>query len=58
MNPLPYAQMKPASIRKKFQEPSFAAKIDRRVIELGVQHLGVTLDEHIAGVARFLTPLD
>lgn len=57
MNPVPYAEMKPSSIRKKFKEPSFAAKIDRRTIEVGVQHLGVPLDEHIANVGRFLAPL-
>jgi predicted hydrolase (HD superfamily) len=58
MNPVPYAEMKPSSIRKKFKEPSFAAKIDRAVIELGVQHLGIPLDEHIANVGRFLAPLN
>jgi len=58
MNPVPYAQMKPSSIKKKFKEPSFAAKIDRATIELGVQHLGVPLDEHIANVAKFLAPLN
>jgi predicted hydrolase (HD superfamily) len=58
MNPVPYAQMKPSSIRKKFKEPSFAAKIDRSTIELGVQHLGLPLDEHIANVGRFLAPLN
>lgn len=57
MNPLPYADMKPASILKKFKEPVFAAKIDRRVIELGVQHLGVPLGEHITNVGQFLAPL-
>jgi predicted hydrolase (HD superfamily) len=58
MNPVPYAEMKPSSIRKKFKEPSFAAKIDRAVIELGVQHLGIPLDEHFANVGRFLAPLN
>lgn len=57
MNPVPYADMKPSSIRKKFKEPAFAAKIDRSVIELGVQHLGIPLEEHIANVGRFLGPL-
>jgi predicted hydrolase (HD superfamily) len=54
MNPVPYGQMKPASIKKKFKEPSFAAKIDRSTIQLGCDHLGVTLDEHIANLVRFL----
>lgn len=58
MNPVAYAAMKPSSIKKKFKEPSFAAKIDRRAIELGVQHLGLPLDDHIAHVGRFLAPLN
>jgi predicted hydrolase (HD superfamily) len=57
MNPVPYGQMKASSIRKKFKEPSFAAKIDRATIELGCQHLGVPLDDHIANLIRFLAPL-
>ena len=57
MNPVPYAQMKPSSILKKFREPSFAAKIDRATIELGVQHLGIPLEQHVANVGRFLAPL-
>jgi predicted hydrolase (HD superfamily) len=57
MNPVPYGQMKPGSVRKKFKEPAFAAKIDRSVIQLGCDHLGVTLDDHIANLVRFLAPL-
>lgn len=58
MNPIAYAAMKPSSILKKFKEPAFAAKIDRSVIELGVQHLGIPLADHIANVGRFLAPLN
>lgn len=57
MNPVRYAEMKPASILKKFKDRGFAAKIDRSTIELGCQHLGVPLDQHVANVARFLAPL-
>ncbi|MBI2498530.1 MAG: HDIG domain-containing protein [Opitutae bacterium] len=57
MNPVPYGQMKPSSIRKKFKEPSFATKIDRSTIQLGCDRLGVPLDEHIANLVRFLAPL-
>ena len=57
MNPIAYAAMKPSSLLKKFREPSFAAKIDRSVIERGVQHLGLPLEEHVANVGRFLGPL-
>jgi predicted hydrolase (HD superfamily) len=57
MNPVRYGEMKPASIAKKFKDRGFAAKIDRATIELGCQHLGIPLDQHIANVARFLAPL-
>jgi predicted hydrolase (HD superfamily) len=57
MNPVGYGEMKPSSIRKKFKEPSFAAKIDRSVIQLGCDHLGIPLDDHIANLVRFLAPL-
>ena len=57
INPVPYGQMKPTSIKKKFKEPSFAAKIDRSVIQLGCDHLAVDLDTHIANMVRFLAPL-
>ncbi len=57
MNPIPYGSMKPSSIRKKFKEPSFAAKIDRSVIQLGCDHFGIPLDDHIANLIRFLAPL-
>ena len=58
MNPVPYGKMKPASIRKKFKEPSFAAKIDRSAIQLGCDKLGVDLDTHIANLVRFLAVLN
>jgi predicted hydrolase (HD superfamily) len=57
MNPVPYGQMKASSIKKKFKDPGFAAKIDRGTIELGCQHLGVPLDDHIANLVKYLGPL-
>ncbi|SDR73644.1 hypothetical protein [Opitutus sp. GAS368] len=57
MNSVPYGQMKPGSIRKKFKDPGFAAKIDRATIQLGCDKLGVSLDDHIANLVRFLGPL-
>jgi predicted hydrolase (HD superfamily) len=57
MNPVRYGEMKPASIKKKFKDGGFAAKVDRSTIELGCQHLGVGIDEHIANLIRFLAPL-
>lgn len=57
MNPVRYGEMKPASVLKKFKDRAFAAKIDRATIELGCEHLGVPLEQHVANVARFLAPL-
>jgi predicted hydrolase (HD superfamily) len=58
MNPVPYGDMKASSIRKKFKDPGFAAKIDRSTIQLGCDKLGVSLDDHIANLIRFLAPLE
>lgn len=57
MNPVPYGQMKPGSIRKKLKDHTFAAKIDRATIQMGCDKLGVDLDTHIANLVRFLAPV-
>lgn len=57
MNPVPYGQMKASSIKKKFKDPSFAAKVDRATIQLGCDKLGVPLDDHIANLIKHLAPL-
>lgn len=54
MNPVPYGEMKVASIRKKVKDTAFAAKIDRATIHVGCEHLGVALDDHIANLIRHL----
>lgn len=54
INPVPYGQMKASSLKKRFGEARFAAKIDRKVIERGCEALGVTVDEHIANLILFL----
>jgi len=58
MNPVRYGDMKVSSIKKKFKDPGFAAKIDRATIQLGCDKLGVALDDHIANLIRFLAPLE
>ena len=58
LNPVPYCQMKASSIRKKVKEPAFAAKVDRTTIYQGCEHLGITVDDHIANVIKFLQALD
>ena len=57
LNPVRYGEMKTKSIKKKIKEPTFAAKVDRQTIFLGCEHLGVTLDEHVDNLIRFLAPL-
>jgi len=57
MNPVRYGDMKASSIKKKFKDPGFAAKIDRNTIQLGCDKLGISLDDHIANLIRFLAPL-
>jgi predicted hydrolase (HD superfamily) len=54
INPIPYGQMKASSLKKRYGEARFAAKIDRKVIERGCQALGVDVDTHIANLVTFL----
>jgi predicted hydrolase (HD superfamily) len=57
LNPIPYGEMKTKSVRKRFDESRFAAKIQRGDILRGCEALGVDLDTHIANIIKFLTPL-
>ncbi len=57
MNPVRYGEMKASSIKKKFKDPGFAAKIDRATVQMGCDKLGVPLDDHIANLVRFFGPL-
>src|SRR3989338_2917453 len=54
INPIPYGQMKVSSLKKRYGESRFAAKIDRKVIDRGCEALGVDLDTHIGNVIKFL----
>lgn len=58
LNPVRYGEMKASSIRKKIKEPAFAAKVDRRTIFLGCEHLGVALDDHVVNLIAFLGGLE
>jgi predicted hydrolase (HD superfamily) len=57
LNPVPYGEVKASSIKKKIKEPAFAAKVDRRTIYLGCEHLGVSLDDHVANLIKFFAVL-
>jgi putative nucleotidyltransferase with HDIG domain len=58
LNPVRYGEMKASSIRKKLKEPAFAAKVDRGTVTRGCEHLGVTVDDHVANLIRFFAALD
>ena len=58
MNPIPYGEMKLKSIKKKLDEKSFAAKIDREGIYSGCQYLGVSPDEHVSNLIDFFKVLE
>ena len=58
LNPVRYGEMKASSIRKKVKEPAFAAKVDRTTIYTGCEHLGLTVDDHIANLIKFLAAFD
>jgi len=58
LNPIPYGEMKAKSVRKRFDEPRFAAKIERATIRRGCEALGVDLDTHIVNLIRFFTSLE
>jgi predicted hydrolase (HD superfamily) len=58
LNPVRYGEMKASSIKKKVKEPAFAAKVDRATIYVGCEHLGVSVDDHVANLIKFLAPLE
>ena len=53
INPIPYKNMKASSLKKRFDEKNFAAKIDRGTIVQGCELLGVDIDTHIANMLKF-----
>lgn len=57
LNPIPFGQMKASSVKKRFNEPKFAAKIERSTITRGCEALGVSLDDHIANLIKFFAIL-
>ena len=57
LNPISYGEMKASSVKKRFNEPKFAAKIERGTIQRGCEALGVTLDDHIQNLVGFFAKL-
>jgi len=58
LNPISYGDMKVKSIKKRLKEKAFAAKIDREIINLGVEKLGIEPDKHISNLISFFSALD
>ncbi len=58
LNPIRYGEMKASSIKKKIKDLAFAAKVDRRTIYLGCEHLGVSIDDHVDNLIRFFSGLE
>jgi predicted hydrolase (HD superfamily) len=54
VNPVPFSQMSAKSVLKRFNEPRFAAKIERGTITRGCEALGVDLETHIGNLIRTL----
>lgn len=50
------ATLTPSSVKKKLKDKAFAAKVDREDVRVGVEGLGVGLDEHIQLVIDALKP--
>ena len=50
------ATLEPKSVKKKLKDKAFAAKVDRQVIQQGVELLGVDLGQHIQFVIDALKP--
>jgi predicted hydrolase (HD superfamily) len=50
------ATLEPKSVKKKLKDKAFAAKVDRQVIQQGVELLGVELGQHIQFVIDALRP--
>lgn len=48
--------LKPKSVKKKLKDKSFAAKVDRDIIRMGIEWLGVEQDPHIQFVIDALRP--
>jgi len=47
MRPEGFKDMKAKSVKKKFKDKSFAAKVDRSDIQFGMDELGVEFNEHV-----------
>ena len=57
VRPQGFDGMKPKSVIKKLKQRSFAAKVDRDEINIGVELLGVTMHEHLEFIIAVLSKM-
>lgn len=53
-----YQNMDVKGVKKKFKDKAFAAKVNRDDIQLGMDELGITLEEHITNLLEILKTFD
>jgi predicted hydrolase (HD superfamily) len=56
VRPVGISTLEPKSVKKKLKDKAFAAKVDRAIIQQGVELLGVELSDHIQFVIDALKP--
>ena len=57
LNPIPYGEMKQSSILKRLKEKTFAPGIKREDIEYGCSKLGVSIEDHVLNLIKFLSQI-
>ncbi len=57
MRPDKLMSLEVKSVKKKLKDKSFAAKVSREDIQMGINELGIPEDEHIAFVIEALKPI-
>jgi predicted hydrolase (HD superfamily) len=57
LNPVPYSDIKPSSIKKRLKDDRFAPGISREHIYKACEDFGITIEEHIENLTKFLGTL-
>ena len=58
MRPTGFEGMEAKSVKKKFKDKAFAAKIDREEIMMGVEGLGIELGEHMINLISVFSMME
>jgi predicted hydrolase (HD superfamily) len=51
------ADVEPANVRKRMKDRAFARAVPREMLLAGAVELGIDVDEHVANLVRFLSPM-